>query len=189
MLRFIVKQTPDPEPVQTTFYPLTIGDDGDGQTGPATWSNTRFSFIPNNTGYAFLRLPSVTIPQGSTITNAYLKLYCENNRTPSSLQAVITGEDVDNATQVISYADFSARNNTTEDYTWVLTGQSFVAGTQYDSPNISNVIQEVINRPGWTSGNALQLLFICTGNWNQTILWGHFGSPNPVQELHITYLS
>lgn len=32
-----------------------------------------------------------------------------------------------------------------------------VGGTWYDSPDISTIIQEIINQPGWASGNPIAL--------------------------------
>ena len=39
-------------------------------------------------------------------------------------------------------------------------------GTMYTSPDITEVIQEVINRPGWSLGNSLAILYICDPNYN-----------------------
>jgi biotin carboxyl carrier protein len=41
---------------------------------------------------------------------------------------------------------------------------SFVAGTSYTTPDMSNIVQEVVSRPGWVSGNNFMLIAVTDRN-------------------------
>lgn len=49
----------------------------------------------------------------------------------------------------------------TEHYTpWDLPGDAWIRNREYRSPSLREVLQEMVNRPGWTQGNAISLLLI-----------------------------
>ena len=100
-----------------------------------------------------LRFTDVTIPGGSVITNAYftIKTHDPVGTPDMDIQAF----DEDNSAQVSSFADFQGRSRTTANINWT---QVLSADTVYDSPEIKTVMQEIVDRVGWTSGNALQLV-------------------------------
>ena len=57
-------------------------------------------------------------------------------------------------------------------------------GPAQRSPDIAATIQEVVNRPGWTSGNALAL--IITGSGRRTAE-SHDGDAAGAPLLHVEY--
>jgi len=97
-----------------------------------------------------LRFTNVTIPRGVTITSAYLRGKSEENNT-DDVYLKIYGIDEDNT------ADFSStqigRAKTTAAIDWDMT--SVTEDTTYTSPDIKNIVQEIIDRDGWASGNAM----------------------------------
>jgi len=73
----------------------------------------------------------------------------------------LSAEDVDDAPTFADDADaFDDRyaNHTTAMVNWDDIG-SWTAESEYDSPDISSVIQEIVNRAGWASGNDLVLFW------------------------------
>jgi len=106
-----------------------------------------------------VRFTSVSIPQGSTIDSADVKLYTYST-SYDDMNSVIYGNDVDNAedfldnAHIISTAD---RPRTSANASWV--EYSIGAGV-WATKSVTNVIQEIVNRGSWSSGNALVLLFI-----------------------------
>jgi len=50
--------------------------------------------------------------------------------------------------------------NNWEPAPWTVVGQS---GPAQQTPNLAAVIQEIVNRSGWTSGNSLVLIITGTG--------------------------
>lgn len=100
---------------------------------------------------------NVTIPQGATITNAYIKFRSEDNSPSSSASVKVYAEDVDNAS-TFSYTDddITDRTKTTANVTWSI--ERWYTNSYYNTDDISSVIQEVINRSNWSSGNKLNII-------------------------------
>lgn len=100
---------------------------------------------------------NVTVPQGATITAAYVRFRCEDNSSGSNGSVKIYAEDEDNAsTYSYSDNDLTDRTKTTANVTWSMS--KWYSNSYYNSADISSVIQEVVNRSGWSSGNKLNLI-------------------------------
>jgi hypothetical protein len=99
------------------------------------------------------------VPQGATVNTAVLKLRVENlTRDDANLD--IFGLDEDNP------ADWSSsRRPLTGDVTFTSASVSWVAAglgvTQASSPDIAAVIQEIVDRGGYTSASKIGV--ICAG--------------------------
>ena len=106
-----------------------------------------------------IRFTSVNIPQGSTIDSADVKLYTYSS-TYDDMNGVIYGNDVDNAQDfsdnphIISEAD---RPRTSANVSWV---ENSIGAGVWATKSVTSIIQEIVNRESWSSGNALVLLFI-----------------------------
>lgn len=135
----------------------------------------------------WFRFASVPIPPGAVITSAYL-YWCSNDTTSTLLPVVhIRAEAADNPTAPTSAADGASRVLTTASVTYSvpsLTGSAWYATSQFPS-----VIQEVIGRPGWTSGNAIQIIVDGTGTGSNYFVaaktFNAVGTPAPW--LRVTY--
>jgi hypothetical protein len=113
----------------------------------------------------------VGIPQGATIQSATLEVwvYSHGGATGSSYTAGIRIEDSDNA------AAFScATNNEVEDrsylgttVSWSIPSSGLPTGQWNSSPDLASLIQQIVDRPGWSSGNYLSL-----GIWGETAAGG-----------------
>jgi hypothetical protein len=121
---------------------------------------------------AGFRVPSVTIPQGARILSARII----HRGVAGYSQSITLGdkilrfyaEDTDNAVAPTSYAEAEALTLTSAYLYWRdLHG---ITGTvDYQSPNLAAVIQEIVDRPGWVSGNAMQIVAQpdpACGDWN-----------------------
>ena len=107
---------------------------------------------------AFIRLPNVAIPRYSTITSAVLTLKCYGTDGVNTLTTTIHLCDEDDAAAPTDVATFDAKVLTTASVDWTLTGWS--AGNSYASGNLAAVLQEVVDRAGWSSGNAVCLMLM-----------------------------
>lgn len=114
---------------------------------------------------------TVNIAQGATINSAYITLtaYVAGSGT---LLSKIYANDVDSAstpTQV-SEADaiLTALTTAVEDYD---TSESWVQDGTYNSVDITDIIQEIVDRAGWSGGNSLTIIIKDdgTGNENERI--------------------
>ncbi len=100
-----------------------------------------------------MRFLNITIPVGGTITLAQLKMIAVpsgNNTVNTRLraQANVNPATFSNA------ADFDARTWTTAFIRWDAI-PSWTGEVEYTSPDIKTCIQEVVNLPGWASGNPI----------------------------------
>lgn len=122
------------------------------------WDDTYFDIgyddsVPD---YAdvWARFPSVSVPQGATIDSAYLKVQSPSSQT-SSVDGVIEAQDEDDAAQLTSASGYEGASWTTASVSW--TPGDWSADTWYSSPDLSSVIQEIVDRGGWAEGNHLGL--------------------------------
>jgi len=66
---------------------------------------------------------------------------------------------------------------------WTAAGD---AGPEQRTPNLAAVIQEIVNRPGWASGNALAIIVTGTG---RRVAESYNGVPAAAPLLHVEYLA
>jgi hypothetical protein len=133
-----------------------------------------------------LRYTGVTIPQGATITNAYVQFTTdETNSGATSL--TIRAEDENNASAFSeSRYNVSSRRQTAAAVNWQPAAWNSVglAGSDQRTPNLKSLVQEVVNRSDWNSGNSLVLMV--TGSGERTAE-SHDGSNSKAPLLHIDY--
>jgi hypothetical protein len=104
-----------------------------------------------------MRFTNITIPQGASIISANLRFRCNASEDNTVVNTKVSAEDVDDApTFADSAAEFVNRynNHTAAMVNWDNI-PAWVAGIDYDSPEIKTVIQEVVDRAGWASGNGM----------------------------------
>lgn len=107
------------------------------------------------------RFTAVTIPQGATINSATfsLKAQATYNAGANVIAYLVSAQAADNPgafTVTGGNLNITNRPRTTAvSAQWTQT--SVTGGTRY-SIDITSVIQEIVNRAGWTSGNAIVIL-------------------------------
>jgi hypothetical protein len=130
-----------------------------------------------------LRFTGVTIPPASPITNAYVE-FIAAAADPQNTDLLIVGEASDDAATFVALDnDLSSRPTTTASVAWD-TVAPWVLGEPQASPDISDVLQEIVDRPGWSSGNALALVITGTGRRRAV---AHDGNPGTAALLHVEY--
>ena len=137
---------------------------------------------------AFCRFTGVTIPQGATITVATLTLTSEAALSSVTMRTNVAAEDADNPVAPTSYAIMTARVRTSTFVVWDFT-TNWVLDGEYSPPDLAAVIQEVVNRGGWSSGNAL-IVFVDNDASTDTThrrVHSYDGTPAKSAKLDITY--
>ena len=144
--------------------------------------NDPYYFGDQNVG---LRFNNVAIPQGATITNAFIEF--EAKETAGETTAlVIALQAADNAPAFTSAPyNLTSRPLTTASVAWNLPAWT-VIGSKQTTPSLATPLQEVINRPGWVPGNSLVVLF--SGSGRRTA-WAWEGKSASAALLHIEYTS
>ncbi|MGY1810952.1 PKD domain-containing protein [Blastococcus sp. SYSU D00669] len=112
-----------------------------------------------------LRFTGVAVPAGATITNAYVQFQVDE-ATTAATSLTVAAQAADNPPGFTTAArDVSARPRTSATVAWAPAAWSTVGarGPDQRTPNLAAVVQEVVSRPGWASGNALALVLTGTG--------------------------
>jgi The GLUG motif len=100
----------------------------------------------------------VSVPQGARIVSAYLKIRSCDTQLTDELYGTIQAEDTDNAAIFDQPLDIADRPKTGASCDWDHV-EPWSPDTWYESPDIVEVIQEVINRDGWSEGNSLAIFY------------------------------
>jgi hypothetical protein len=132
-----------------------------------------------------MRWIGVGIPRGASITSAWIQFTAKSSgSTPTHLE--LFGLATDNAPAfTTTTADLSGRALTTADADWIPPAWvAGAAGADQRSPDLSAVIQAIVNRPGWNSGNALGIAVIGTG---KRTAWAWDGDQAAVPLLHVEF--
>ncbi len=112
-----------------------------------------------------MRFTALGIPVGASISAAWVQFETDEVSTgTTSLQ--IRAEAADTAAPFLkTTANLSSRARTSAAVAWTpATWPTIqVAGADQRTPNLAPLVQEVVNRPGWVSGNAIAVLITGTG--------------------------
>ena len=139
------------------------GDDGD--VVDTTFNSSKVNLEVGNSmagqpSRFFCRFTTVTIPAGATIDDAKLQFICDVT-TSDSFAITIRGDDSDNPSAYTNTSAITSATLTTASVAWTPGAKS--ADATVDSPEIKTVIQEIVDRSGWGSGNAMIIHVIYNG--------------------------
>jgi len=141
------------------FYPAASGDDGHSKDGGFE-NNTNYVNLGNDGGTyygkMFFRFPGVTIPDGLSIFTATLTLTAYANLSAGPPSVSIYFNDVDDAVAPTSKGELDGLALTDEVVEWNVP--STTTDSEYTTPDFSAVLQEVMDREGWVSGQDIQLV-------------------------------
>jgi len=105
---------------------------------------------------AFIRFRNVTIPSYSIVSNVFARFTAYSNRsdTPVNLRCAFVNEE--NPDAPVSYAELQAFSLTD----WVSwdTLEGWTDGTVYDTPDLTDILQDVINSSGWSFNDNIILI-------------------------------
>ena len=142
------------DPVVATYAISSGTDDATETVGSGYVITNRNSAYPGKDYIIGYRFDGVDIPKGSNIQSAVLYQYCAGYETrPVALKYV--GEAAD-ASQTFSTDRYSLSSRPKTDGYQIETA----AWTKYSfnaSPDLREIVQEIIDRPGWESGNAITI--------------------------------
>jgi hypothetical protein len=135
-----------------------------------------------------MRFNNVMIPQGSIIVNAYIQF------TAAQAQSTVTsltleGEAVDSAMTFVNNINghLSARPRTLANVPWfpVPWTASGEAGFDQRTPDLTPIVQEIVNRSNWVSNNSLAIIVTGSGKRDATSFEAN-ASAAPL--LHVEYI-
>lgn len=150
---------------EVSAIPLVSGDDSYTNTvGEQFVSNSYLVMGYYSVDYGdyhiYIRFPNIVIPKNATIKTAIIKFVASNIGGVWGNPTVnIYGNDVDSSTAPTSHAEFDALVQTTASSEWADISPK-VAYETYYSPDITTIIQELVDREGWVSGNAIGIMLL-----------------------------
>lgn len=106
-----------------------------------------------------VRFTSVSIPKNATIISAKITFYGYSDSS-YTVNLKIYGIDEDNTATMSS--DPTGRTKTAANSDWDSNSQS--EDTAIDTSSIVSSVQEIVNRDGWSSGNAMGFLILNDGS-------------------------
>jgi hypothetical protein len=134
-----------------------------------------------------MRFQSVTVPQGATITNAYIQ-FTTDELDSGTTNLTFYAEDIDDAPAFTGTpGNITNRSKTAASVAWNNVPAWDVegeAGSDQRTPDLSAIVQAVVNRSGWSSGHAM--VIIVTGSGERTAE-SYNGVPGSAPLLHIEY--
>jgi len=125
-----------------------------GKPGGANWWKSAIRFEPVSDG----------IPNNATIISAKITFNAHAN-WPGEVNAIIYGNDADDATAPTDGAAFNNLDETTEYVEWDNVAE-WTAGENYDSPDITDIVQEIVDRSGYADTSAIQMEIFDNGSAN-----------------------
>lgn len=187
--------------VKAIAYPLV--DAIDVQIGAAANDGVRYSgttgFVVNGTTYIgylnnasfyhshnFDRFTGISIGAGSTITAANISAYSRSGSGSTHTYSVVYGCDADNPDAPTSNTTFDALSLTTAHAHW--DDATFTASAWNNSPDISSVIQELLN--SYTLSNDAVMILIRseqTASSSVTSIGYYEWSTSYGKKLHIEF--
>ena len=134
-----------------------------------------------------VRFTDLAIPVGSSVTDAYIQFQADESHSGST-SLTIEGQAADNAATFVTESNnvsVRPRTSAAASWTpapWTAAGDS---GPDQRTPNIASIIQEIVERPGWSSGNSLVLLITGTG---ERAAESYDGNQAGAPLLHVEYM-
>lgn len=157
-----------------TILNLVIASESDdGHDSSSAWddrdspySHSEFFRVVNVSGTEFrgaLRFINVTIPNAENINSATLTLRRNGGGKTLPTSITVYGDDVDNApVWGAASRPQSGFTNTTASAV-----NSSLPSTDIDFTfDVTTIVKELVDRGGWSSGNAMRFQLICGGTYN-----------------------
>jgi hypothetical protein len=133
-----------------------------------------------------LRYDGVPIPRGSRIASAFLQFRADETGADATT-LTIQGQDSDTAAPfTTASSDITSRPRTSGAVTWSVPAWRTVnqAGPDQRTPDLAAILQQIIDRPGWTSGNALAMIITGSG---KRVADSYEGGATAAPILHVVY--
>lgn len=168
----------------STFTKRVVEDDhGYGtvdnwSSGYAYWGNDGSPL------HAAMRFADVSIPHGSTINSAYIT-FTNFSEGSDTVLAKVYGIDEDNTSTMA--LNPLGRTKTTATIDWDVGSR--IHDQSFTSPDIKSVVQEIVNREGWASGNAMGFFIWDDGSASESFVsaYGYYDDPDKAFYIEINY--
>jgi PilY1 beta-propeller domain len=130
-----------------------------------------------------IRFQNVVVPRGALITNAYIEFDVEQDANMNPVDLYIVGEASDDPAGFSATPhNISGRARTDQFIGWNPL-LDWHMGEQHKTPDLRSVVQAMVGRAGWASGNAM--VFMIQGAGNR--IANSYDGPGVPPMLHLAY--
>jgi hypothetical protein len=169
-----------------TFSIASGANDGFVAEAPVPSLDTTEAFVQvgdavDSPFHGVWRFTGVTIANGAEIVSAYLRITPDDNYSVAGLELDFYGFAADNATFPSDATDYNSRTLTS-----AVVGNfpALTTDVAANSPNLAAIIQAIVDRAGWASGNALVLTVKGADATDNTLrAWSYNGSAAKAAQL------
>ncbi|MGD2116997.1 MAG: DNRLRE domain-containing protein [Chromatiales bacterium] len=137
-----------------------------------------------------VRFAGVAIPKGAQILSASIQFTQDNTKNNNPFNVTIWGEDTPSSEPYSAAAyNISTRSKTDASVAWSDIPDWTVtheAGENQRTPDLTALVQEIVNRDGWTEGNALAFIIEGTGTREAESFEG--GGTNYAARLNVSFI-
>ncbi len=158
-------------------------------TGSVTRSSADLDLVVDEDGVkqrVGLRFTDLDVPRGALITDAYVDFTAEEASSEATALTIRGVAADDAATFISARFNVSSQTTTTASVAWSpppwTTGG--VSGPEQKTANLAPIVQEIVDRPGWSRGGALALTFTGTG---RRVAESFDGSPERAPRLVVAF--
>lgn len=180
-----------PKGVQTTMISVSREDDDaeeSSSSGSVNLSSSDLELGYRGRQIVGVRFNNLDIPKGAVIIDAHIQFTVDESDEDESLVS-INAQATDHAPAFTSSSyDISSRSKTEATINWAISNWPSEGEADVDqkTPDLSTIVQEVVDRSGWAVGNAI--VFLIEGTGTRTAE-SYDGSEQGAPKLMITYTS
>ncbi len=170
------------------FHVATGNDDGHERVNDGNMALGQATIRIGDNRILGARFQNVGIPQGAQIIQAHLRIYVKERPT-RTVSVIYEAEDIDDSPVFTTTPyDFSNRTMTTAKV--AITLPDWTLNTWEDGPDIKGLVQEVVSRAGWTSGNAMSIFIRDDGStdYRAVAAYENTSPPDTSAILCVSYL-
>ncbi len=181
---------PPPGPV-TASWQVATGANDVNEVNNALTTNATAVWLGNagstSTSFAGFRFVGVAIPAGAIISSAHLEVTSASDQW-IGIQFLMAADLTGNSAAFSTSARPSQRTQTTAKVNHN-TNVRWVPNTVYSLEEIKTVIQEVVARADWQSGNSLTVILKGTGSgtWARKFVRSFEAGASTAPRLVVTY--
>jgi hypothetical protein len=189
--------TNTPAPTATSF-PVTVtvtaqmsaSSDDVNQDGGAVEGNAGTIWLgtgsSNSYGYTGLRFARLVVPPHATVVSAWLMVYSSQNQWIGLNLSI--GADATGNSPTFSDGSLPSQRALTTRRAAHSSNVEWQANTWYALAELAPVVQEIVNRSDWRSGNSMALIVTGMGStWGRKFVMSFDGSPSVAPRLVIKY--
>jgi hypothetical protein len=102
-----------------------------------------------------LRFQNITVPRGAEITRAYITLCADETNSNSSNFRIDIELNDDSPAFTVLHNNISNRTLSGNPISWLPVPSFASVHADYQTPDLSALVQQIVGRSGWQSGNSL----------------------------------